>query len=140
MLNNSFLHLPGISVDDEEDLWAAGVKNWDDAIASNQVSAEQKESITESYDALTARDATYFGERYSAGERWRLLPDFKNETAFLDIETTGLGGEAYITMCGIVDSSGFKAYLRGDNLYQLASDLNAYKLVVTFNGISFDVP
>ena len=140
LLKNSFLHLPGITVDDEEDLWAAGVKNWDDAIASDLVSDEQKESLAQSSDALTARDATYFGERYRARERWRLLPNFQDETAFLDIETTGLGGESYITMCGIVDASGFKAYIRGDNLDQIASDLDAYKLVVTFNGISFDVP
>lgn len=43
-------------------------------------------------------------------------------------------------MCGILDSSGFKAYVRGDNLDQLVEDLHEYKLVVTFNGISFDVP
>jgi len=68
------------------------------------------------------------------------LPDFENETAFLDIETTGLGSDSYLTMCGILDSSGFKAYVRGDNLDQLVEDLHEYKLVVTFNGISFDVP
>ena len=140
LLNNSFLHLPGISVDDEEDLWDEGIKNWDDAIASDHVTDEQRESLAQSSDALTARDATYFGERYRASERWRLLPNFENETAFLDIETTGLGGEAYITMCGILDVYGFKAYVRGDNLDELAADLERYKLVVTFNGISFDVP
>ncbi|HCI85615.1 MAG TPA: hypothetical protein DHV68_02085 [Dehalococcoidia bacterium] len=68
------------------------------------------------------------------------MPDFENETAFLDIETTGLGGDAYLTMHGILDSKGFTAYVRGDNLDDLASDLEKYKVVVTFNGISFDVP
>ncbi|HIF71534.1 MAG TPA: exonuclease [Dehalococcoidia bacterium] len=140
LLKNSFLHLPGISVDDEEDLWSAGVRDWDDAIASNELSTEQIDSLGHSVEALAARNAVYFGEQYKAGERWRLLPDFQNETAFLDIETTGLGGEAYITMCGILDASGFKAYVRGDNLDELVSDLEKYKIVVTFNGISFDVP
>jgi uncharacterized protein YprB with RNaseH-like and TPR domain len=51
------------------------------------------------------------------------LPDFENETEFLDIETTGLGSDSYLTMCGILDSSGFKAYVRGDNLDQLVEDL-----------------
>ena len=140
MLKNSFLHLPGISVDDEEDLWSAGVRDWDDALASNQLSTKQTDSLGQSVEALAARDSVYFGEQYKAGERWRLLPDFQDETAFLDIETTGLGGEAYITMCGILDASGFKAYIRGDNLDELVSDLDQYKIVVTFNGISFDVP
>ncbi len=140
MLKNSFLHLPGFNVDDEEDLWAAGVRDWDDAMALDRITSDQKTSLRESITALDARDAVYFGEQYRAGERWRLLPDFQDETAFLDIETTGLGGEAYITMCGILDVSGFKAYVRGDNLDDLASDLDKYKLVVTFNGLSFDVP
>ncbi len=140
MLRNSFLHLHGFSVDDEEDLWASGVRNWGEALDSDQLSTEQKESIEESAAALDRRDAAFFNEQYRARERWRLLPDFEDETAFLDIETTGLGGDAYLTMCGIVDSTGFKAYVRGDNLDDLVADLDQYKLVVTFNGISFDVP
>ncbi len=140
LLRNSFLHLPGFSVDDEEDLWAAGVKDWPDAIASDHVDTEQKRALQRSIAALDSRDSIYFGNKLRAGERWRLLPDFADETAFLDIETTGLGGEAYITMCGVLDSTGFKAYVRSENLDQLACDLSRYKLVVTFNGISFDVP
>ena len=140
LLKNSFLHLQGISVDDEEELWARGIRNWDDGLASDDLSPKQKLSLEASVAAHEKRDAKYFGEQYKAGERWRLLPDFEDETAFLDIETTGLGGDAYLTMCGILDSSGFKAYVRGDNLDELVADLKQYKLVVTFNGISFDVP
>jgi hypothetical protein len=55
-------------------------------------------------------------------------------------QDTGLGGDSYLTMCVILDASGFKAYVRDDNLDQLVEDLHHYKLVVTFNGISFDVP
>lgn len=140
MLRNSFLHIEGISVDDEEDLWSSGIRDWEDALDTNHLNAVQKQSVEESVLALENRDAVYFGEAYRARERWRLLPDFEDETAFLDIETTGLGGDAYLTMCGIVDSSGFKAYVRGDNLDDLVNDLEQYKLVVSFNGISFDVP
>ena len=140
MLRNSFIHLPGISIDDEEDLWAEGVRDWDEALASNRLSDEQKSSIEDSQRALADRDALYFDSQFRAGERWRLLPDFADETAFLDIETTGLGGDSYLTMCGILDSSGFKAYVRGDNIDDLVQDLEQYKIVVTFNGISFDVP
>lgn len=140
MLRNSFLHLPGISVDDEEELWADGIRDWDDALASNHLSSEQKSVLGESQEALESQNAIFFDEQFKAGQRWRMLPDFENETAFLDIETTGLGGDAYLTMCGILDSDGFKAYVRGDNLDDLVADLEQYKLVVTFNGISFDVP
>lgn len=140
MLRNSFLHLPGFNVDDEEDLWAEGVHDWDDALWSTSLTDDQKSSLEESQRALDAQDASYFDKQYRAGERWRLLPDFADQTAFLDIETTGLGGDSYLTMCGILDSSGFKAYVRGENIDDLAQDLEQYKIVVTFNGISFDVP
>ena len=114
--------------------------NWDDALASDGLTSEQREALEQSSAALTDRNAVYYGDLYRAGERWRLLLDFENETAFLDIETTGLGGDSYLTMCGIPDAYGFKAYVRGDNLDQLVEDLHHYKLVVTFNGITFDVP
>ena len=140
LLKNSFLHLPGLSVDDEEDLWAAGVKDWSDALGSDHVDARGKQALRRCVAALDRRDSVYFGKKYRPGERWRLLPDFADETVFLDIETTGLGGDAYITMCGVLDASGYTAYVRGENLDQLASDLDRYKLVVTFNGIAFDVP
>ena len=107
---------------------------------SDRFDDEQKQSIELSVAALDRRDSSYFGERLRTSERWRLLPDFADETAFLDIETTGLGGEAYLTMCGVLDSTGFHAYVRGENLDDLAADLCQYKLVVTFNGLSFDVP
>lgn len=140
MLRRSFLHLPGFTADREENLWTLGILDWSDARASSQVDREGKLAIDESESALFDRDAVYFNRLYPASERWRLLPDFEDETAFLDIETTGLGGEAYITMCGVLDTTGFKAYVRGDNLDQVVLDLNRYKVIVTFNGISFDVP
>ena len=129
-----------MSVEAEEDLWYSGVHTWEHALSSDYLTDDQKRSLELAQNALEAKDAAYFERLFKASERWRLLPDFENETAFLDIETTGLGGDAYLTMCGILDSKGFTAYVRGDNLDDLASDLEKYKVVVTFNGISFDVP
>ena len=140
MLRRSFLHLPGFTVDREANLWTLGIHDWDDAKASEQIDREGKRAIEKSESALVGRDAVYFNRLYPSSERWRLLPDFRDEIAFLDIETTGLGGEAYITMCGVLDATGYKAYVRGDNLDQVVLDLNRYKVIVTFNGISFDIP
>ncbi len=116
------------------------MNDWPSALESDRVDSRQKQALRSSITALDRRDSGYFENKYRPGERWRLLPDFARETAFLDIETTGLGGDSYITMCGVLDSNGFKAYVRSENLDQLAADLEQYKLVVTFNGISFDVP
>ena len=43
-------------------------------------------------------------------------------------------------MAGILDNSGFHAFVRGDNLDEFMCRLNSYKLIVTFNGASFDLP
>jgi hypothetical protein len=63
------------------------VRNWDDALASDALKSEQSAALEQFYAALTDRNAVDFSDLYRAGERWRLLPDFENETAFLDIET-----------------------------------------------------
>lgn len=43
-------------------------------------------------------------------------------------------------MVGILDGEGFTAYVRGDNLDELPDALRRYRLFVTFNGASFDLP
>ncbi len=70
-----------------------------------------------------------------------MYTDFLDHTAFLDIETTGLSPDySYTTMVGILDNSGFHAFVRGDNLDEFMRRLGSYKLIVTFNGASFDLP
>ena len=140
LIKNSFLHIPGFTIGDEEKLWRSGVDTWEHAINSEQLSSTQKIVLQQSTQALINRDAVFFNEHFPVSERWRLLPEFRKETAFLDIETTGLGKDSYITVCGILDVSGFTSYVRGENLDELVPILDKYKLVVTFNGISFDIP
>lgn len=141
MLNHSFIHLPGIDSAVEESLWLRGVTSWDllelDELGRDP---EVRDALAESKERLANRDAVYFADQMPAHESWRLYTEFYNETAFLDIETTGLGGEAYTTVCGVLDQSGFTAFSRGDELDLLSDYLDQFKLVVTFNGKSFDVP
>ena len=96
--------------------------------------------VDESSQRLHDRDAAFFGDRMPAGEAWRLYADFHDEAVFLDIETTGLGGEAYTTVCGALDRDGFHAFVRGVDLDDLPAYLEQFRLIVTFNGRAFDVP
>jgi len=41
---------------------------------------------------------------------------------------------------GILDSDGYKSYVRDENLEDLREALERYTLIVTFNGASFDLP
>lgn len=141
MLNHSFLHLPGIDASREEVFWTEGVTSWD--LLEQRVrgsSYEIESALDESRRNLEERNADYFAERMPAYETWRLYPEFVEQTGFLDIETTGLGEDAYTTLCGVLDNSGFTAFSRGDEMDLLPEYLEQFKLIVTFNGKAFDVP
>jgi uncharacterized protein YprB with RNaseH-like and TPR domain len=70
-----------------------------------------------------------------------MFPDFENWVAYLDIETTGLSGDSdYITTIALYDGLNIYHYVRGDNLEDFADRIASYKLIVTFNGKTFDVP
>ncbi|MEX0926420.1 MAG: ribonuclease H-like domain-containing protein [Dehalococcoidia bacterium] len=140
MIKHTFQHLPGVRAADEEEWWKRGLLCWEDACRSDLCSADRRELLEESEQRLEARDARYFADNLTASERWRLYTEFFEEAAFLDIETTGLGADSYTTMAGVLDKSGYRAFIRGDNLDELPEALAEYRLVVTFNGLAFDVP
>lgn len=138
MLRNSFQLIDGIGPERESDLWDKGVTTWD------QLAVEQPQHATALEKAgtrLKDGNARYFQDILGSRECWRLYADFQRETAFLDIETTGLSPEnSYVTMVGILDYTGFTAYVRGENLDELPEALRNYSLFVSFNGASFDMP
>ncbi|MCL0030949.1 ribonuclease H-like domain-containing protein [Dehalococcoidia bacterium] len=140
MISCSFIHLPGCNAEEEQRLWNIGIENWSTAYESNELDTTQRHAIEDSERALSLGDVLFFNELLKPKDRWRLLPNFIEETAFIDIETTGLGGDSHITMCGILDNEGYRPYIRGDNLDDLVTVLGEYKVIVTFNGISFDIP
>lgn len=144
MLQRTFQHLKGAGPITEAELWRMGVKDWQallDAGQRNAALARWHGGIRQSQRRLETRDAAFFQSTLPPSERWRLYSDFAHETAFLDIETTGLSREhAFVTLAGLLDVHGFKAYIRGDNLDELPEALGRYRLIVTFNGAAFDLP
>ncbi len=135
------MHLTGVGRVTEESWWEQGITDWDKLVQSGQADARQTSELEESAVRLSQRDAAWFARVLPAGERWRLYAEFVDDAAFLDIETTGLSSEySYTTMVGVLDNSGFHPYVRGDNLDEFQCALRNYKLIVTFNGASFDLP
>ena len=108
MLTNTFIHLPGIDSETEDLLWSRGVTTWDLIELDDEFGRKTavREAVAESRERLAARDAAYFAKRMPSHESWRLYSEFCAETAFLDIETTGLSGDAYTTVCGVLDRTG----------------------------------
>jgi hypothetical protein len=147
MLEHTFCHIPGIGPKTERHLWRAGLHSWHAAAREPKLplSASKADSVrrdsAESIVRLDAGDAPFFYRRLPSGEQWRLFPDFRRRIAYLDIETTGLGGpEAIITTITVYDGDRLHHYVHGENLLDFRDDIWAYDVLVTYNGKQFDLP
>jgi len=85
-------------------------------------------------------NASFFTNTLPFSDQWRLYDQFKDEAVYLDIETNGY--YSGITVVGLSDGVDAKTLVRGFNLDRslLKKELEKYKLIVTFNGASFDLP
>ncbi len=154
MLQNSFVHLPGIGHETERRFWSAGVHTWDDLEANvDQLfgckRAQQVAlALDESRAAHSSSELQYFQKRFKSSDMWRLLPEFllspqAQDIAYLDIETTGLGHppECASTTIAVL----FRGRLEIEHVYArkrlLMHELEREaRLFVTFNGSTFDLP
>src|SRR4051812_10233063 len=97
MLQQTFIHIPGIGKHTELGLWESGIRSWDDADQPTRlggVSQRLREKIYDyiprSREAVRQKNAAFFERLSVLGEAWRLFPDFSQDCVYLDIETTGL--------------------------------------------------
>ena len=149
MIFNTFLFLKGISASTEEKLWSLGIQDWECFLAARTIpgiSQKRKQAfnacIKEAKHNLYSGNIEYFTGRLPAVEHWRLYPVFKTEAVFLDIETSGVEEDAYITVIGLYDGERTKTMIKGVNLDPgiLKKELQHYKMIVSFNGSAFDLP
>lgn len=142
MIRSTFRLAPGIGPYLEARLWEAGVVRWVDLPAappgtiSRAVDARIREAISRAEAALAAGDAETLAGMLPRAERWRLYAAFAAEAAFLDIETDG----EEVTCVGVLDAGGPRLFLRGRDLGEFPEAARRWKLLVTFNGQSFDLP
>lgn len=100
-----------------------------------------KEGIGESKRHLYQGNPGYFSKLLPSNQSWRLFPEFRNSTVYLDIETTGLDRHYNsITTIALYDGQMIKTYVQGQNLDDFIEDIQQYKVIVSYNGKSFDVP
>ncbi|MDO8741271.1 MAG: ribonuclease H-like domain-containing protein [Candidatus Woesearchaeota archaeon] len=149
MIRNSFIFLPKISSQKEASLWKAGIKTWDDFLNAKRVPgiAGYKKvyfdrQLLKAKANLYSLNSVFFDEVLPRTEHWRLYEFFKDETCFLDIETTGLSNYSHLTLIGLYDGINTKTMINGINLdvNALKEEFKKYKLIVTFNGATFDLP
>ncbi|MEW6752498.1 MAG: ribonuclease H-like domain-containing protein [Candidatus Latescibacterota bacterium] len=147
MLTHTFCHVAGIGPALERRLWGAGVETWQaaDLAAALPLPTSRgqalRTALQESAQELASGNARYFGDRLAARELWRLLPHFASRAAYLDIETTGLGGPGdIVTTAVLYDGRAIHSFVRGRNLDDLGPCVAQYELLVTYNGACFDLP
>jgi uncharacterized protein YprB with RNaseH-like and TPR domain/predicted nuclease with RNAse H fold len=148
MLQQTFIHIPGIGKETERGLWKHGIRSWDDAdkfekrfgAIGARLHQKLDEYIPRSREAVRRKDAAFFERLSTLGEAWRVYPEFAEECVYLDIETTGLSSVFdTITMVGLYDGRRYKVFVEGENLDELPAHLKNYSVVVTFNGAGFDL-
>ena len=147
MLRNTFCHIEGVGPKTERRLWQGGVRRWEDASchAALPIGGRRAEAVVrraeESIQRLERSDADWFYGGLPSSDEWRLFPEFRDSTAYVDIETTGLGGPYdHVTTIALYDGRTLRHYVYDENLDDFCDDIRDYRLVVTYNGKQFDGP
>ena len=148
MLRSTFCHLPGIGPVSEAALWRSGCRSWDDfhrGGGPDDIPTPRRQQyeaeLRRSEEALSRRDAAYFADRLPPGEIWRIAPEFRDEIAYLDIETTSLSPfEGIVTVVTVHGGGKTRSFVADDDLEELPAYLRRFPVLATFNGRLFDVP
>ncbi|MGH6662493.1 MAG: ribonuclease H-like domain-containing protein, partial [Rhodospirillales bacterium] len=149
MLKNTFIHLPGVGLKKEKELWEKGVLTWDDFEKSFlaqqgffdlEIGENLTAQLAASREALAKHNYDFFAERLPKNEHYRIALTIPEQTAFLDIETTGLS-RYYdeITVIGFSMAGEYKAYIKGTDWRSFKNQLSRANCLVTFNGTIFDL-
>ena len=146
MLKASFCLFPGIGESAEQRLWQSGVSEWNHVLRwpkpiFSRVKWEKlKECIDEANTAYDAGLLDYFLNRLPGVHKARILPEGCGHVGYLDIETDGLGKGAQVTTIAFHCAGSTRVFVRGVDLSGFLSAVGGCKLLVTYNGSSFDLP
>jgi len=103
--------------------------------------AAAKTHCRESHKQFARKNPVYFEGLLSASLGWRIFPEFRDRTVYLDIETDGLDSYyGHITTIALYDGSDIYWYVQGKNLDDFINDIAKYQVIVTYNGKTFDIP
>ena len=147
MLQSTFQLVPGLGPVRERRLWCSGVAAWSDLAGwkgpalNSRADALLRAAVEDAAEALRRRDVERLAAALPAGEQWRLFDAFGDDAAYLDIETgDDVWGRESISAIGFLDRDGPRLLLAGRDLDRFPELARNWSLLVTFNGLSFDVP
>ncbi|MBC2703521.1 ribonuclease H-like domain-containing protein [Desulfobacula sp.] len=144
-MNCSFLHIPSIGQKTERKIWENEIRTNEEFIKSptNSIPPRTREKIINHINTSRSNmeDPHQYYDNLPSSEQWRIFKRFQKNTAYIDIETTGL--DTYrdkITTIALYDGENIKHYVNGINLDEFKKDICDYNVIVTYNGKTFDVP
>lgn len=150
-IENSFVPVDGVGEQTERALWAGGVTCWGEfdrssasAVGIGSRRANRIETFIENgHRRLEDGDLDYFFESMPSRCGWRCYENVREETCFLDIETTGLDRRRHeVTTVSLHCGGETTTLVAGRDLSteSLNSAIDDAAMLVTFNGRQFDVP
>lgn len=152
MIKRSFKFLEGINREFQRKLHSDGINDWDDFLKAETIEdidvhlkKRLDKKIREYQNALDEKDYDYFACHLPPSSHWRLYDTMKKDRTlcFMDIETTGLQFfNDEVTLVGIYDGTYYQALVAGIDLdsESLEKALAPFKMIVTYNGMKFDIP
>lgn len=147
MITKSFIFLPRVSNITERKIWQQDINDWDVFLSKKKIfgfNNSRKEifdkEILKAKSALKNDDFDFFHSNLAKRDHFRLYNKIKEDSVFLDIETSGFYGDP--TVIGLYDGQETKTFVRGINFDRKSflNELAKYKSVITFNGLCFDIP
>jgi uncharacterized protein len=147
MLTATFSVFKGLSRRSEMMLWQKGICSWKafQHIGERALfSPGKRESILiqieEAQIALRAGLIDWFLNRLESGDKPRAYPHCRDNIRYLDIETTGCSPDSEITTIAVYDGEALHVFIKDMNLHRFPEVLMDAEMLVTFNGIRFDLP
>ena len=147
-LFNSFTFVKGIGLKTETTLNKLGINCWNDVIKKQcpELFPKQKwhalwNGVNSAIDALKILDVSQLTSLIPKTQHWKMVPNFIDRIAYLDIETTGLSPHyCHITTIAVYDGKKVHDFVRGDNLHDFHDFISKFPAITTFYGKAFDIP
>ncbi len=148
MIEKTFIHCTGIGPKTDQRLKSIGLHSWSDCLVnpnsipfSGQRKIQFLQQIEKSLSALKKNDINYLVKQLPIKEHWRILGTYFDKATFFDIETTGLSSyDSIITTIVAYHNKNLHTFLFQENLDDFLELVDDSKLLVAFNGNSFDIP
>jgi len=97
--------------------------------------------VNSTIEALKILDASQLTRLIPKIQHWKMIPNFIDRIAYVDIETTGLSPRySHITTIAVYDGTRVHDFVRGENLNEFGEFISKFPAITTFYGKAFDIP